>query len=1168
MDKKLSVIIPYINCKEILYHSLSSYSKSKNINNCEFIIIDDCNDEKNKIHEIKKDFPKLNIRLIEIEASDKDWNSNTFCLNLGIKLSIYDIIVIANPESFPIGDVLTDIIDNIKENQYLVYGCYSVNEIITKKILATNVNQKTDIISMLPLNTEVKLLKEGTNAWYQHSHHRSVKYPFFAAIYKKDIERIGGFNDIYAAGIGYSDNELVYKIEHSGIVIIQKDDPFVLNLYNYQKNYEYSSLITDLAKRNQSLFDRTKSGINHICNKYDSLYEKYTNKNRTNTGTNNKFNNIKPNTNETTIKPSKITKTTIKTNYRIPEIIKDRVIIPENNGIISYIIPVYNMASTIDKTIQSCLQQNYSKKEIIIIDDGSTDNIKDIIEKYNSNKNIKYFKQENMGAGQALNRGIKESIGEYISWISADDYYIDVQATAKRIDVLEKYPELDFVYSGFIDIINGKENIYKVLNFNTKEEAYNYNKQSCLINGSTLLMRRKVIYSIGLFNYCYRYRQDYDYWFRLLKFHKGFGIDESLIARTNEVNLMARELIVENSFARKVFDLELEMINKHLRMFEKSRPTITAMLCMKNEDDLIEGCIDDLLQWTDKIVIFNDGSTDNSPYRAAKYAKVSEIYNQKNKGNIRTEGKDRQKLLEIAQAQGTDYLLFIDVDEVFENSIKWNIFDLINNEQGELYSFLEVNFWRGLTHYRIDELWYKGWFKRLFRNRPGLMIYDQHEHCGGVPYNIKAEPIQVPNVRVKHYGFADWQRNVDRYKRRMERDPFDSKTGRGGAAYYDRMINEKGLEVIPYEGDVIKSLLPPEEITIIDPIKEVSVINTNIEKSKNHKKLILLLHPENDPACVGLNLTKALRKYTNFEVRHIVGLPTFLNSSSSTIVGDHDLVLGGDLRNCTKEQVEELIEKADILHFSQWDWNKKILGSTSKNGSAFSFGEIFKIKDKKIIFQGHGGAWLLNPDERMKLYKENNVKVITCSPIDEVVIEGAEWMPNMLGLDTFDFTPNFNKDFKGKLHASLANVCPLYKGGGIVEYVFEYLNKFGYDISFQILNNYKKQESFDIRKNHHITIDNWVQGFTGLAGLEGLAMGHIVVGRLSQLAIQNWEMKFEQLPPFENVEGMDECAKRMRMYYNDRDLLKHQSLTNRQWIENYYTDEKISKIWENLYDNL
>jgi hypothetical protein len=331
--------------------------------------------------------------------------------------------------------------------------------------------------------------------------------------------------------------------------------------------------------------------------------------------------------------------------------------------------------------------------------------------------------------------------------------------------------------------------------------------------------------------------------------------------------------------------------------------------------------------------------------------------------------------------------------------------------------------------------------------------------------------------------------------------------------------------------------------------------------------IILLINPENDPAGATWNLYKALKKYTNHEVYHIVGIPTFIHQTQINFVKDCDIILGGNLKNYEYDKLEYLVNKADILHFSQWDWTRQVLGGTNGlNGIPFSFKDIMHRKDQKLFFQGHGGAWLLDPDERMTMYKKYNCKVITCSPIDEKVIPEAEWMPNILGLDYFDFSPDWSRDFNGKLIASLANVCPVYKGGEIVEYIFEYLNKFGYEIEFSIIKNLVKEDCIKLRKKHHITIDNWTQGFTGFAGIEGLALGHIVFARLDPLAIKNWYKKFEVLPPFENIIGMDECAKEIRYYYNNRELMKHKCWTNRKWIDRYYTDEKIIKIWEELYE--
>lgn len=92
------------------------------------------------------------------------------------------------------------------------------------------------------------------------------------------------------------------------------------------------------------------------------------------------------------------------------------------NKKVSIIIPVYNSESHISQTIESILSQEYTHLEIIIVDDGSTDSTKKIIQKYeNQDIRLKYFYQKNSGAPSARNYGFKQSSGEYIIFLDADD---------------------------------------------------------------------------------------------------------------------------------------------------------------------------------------------------------------------------------------------------------------------------------------------------------------------------------------------------------------------------------------------------------------------------------------------------------------------------------------------------------------------------------------------------------------------------------------------------------------------------------------------------------------------------------------------------------------------------------------------------------------------------
>lgn len=90
---------------------------------------------------------------------------------------------------------------------------------------------------------------------------------------------------------------------------------------------------------------------------------------------------------------------------------------------ISVIIPTYNRGYTIHNSIDSVLNQSYDDLELIIVDDGSTDNTKDIINSYND-KRIKYVYQENAGACVARNTGISIAQGEYIAFQDSDDIWL------------------------------------------------------------------------------------------------------------------------------------------------------------------------------------------------------------------------------------------------------------------------------------------------------------------------------------------------------------------------------------------------------------------------------------------------------------------------------------------------------------------------------------------------------------------------------------------------------------------------------------------------------------------------------------------------------------------------------------------------------------------------
>lgn len=114
---------------------------------------------------------------------------------------------------------------------------------------------------------------------------------------------------------------------------------------------------------------------------------------------------------------------------------------------VSIIIPVYNAEKTIEKCVSSILKQTYKNYEVLLIDDGSSDNSLDVIQKYKKHENIKVLTQENHGVAYTRNRGIKEATGDYIMFIDNDDF-IDSDYIEKHITAISK-ENSDIVMSGY-----------------------------------------------------------------------------------------------------------------------------------------------------------------------------------------------------------------------------------------------------------------------------------------------------------------------------------------------------------------------------------------------------------------------------------------------------------------------------------------------------------------------------------------------------------------------------------------------------------------------------------------------------------------------------------------------------------------------------------------------
>ncbi len=119
---------------------------------------------------------------------------------------------------------------------------------------------------------------------------------------------------------------------------------------------------------------------------------------------------------------------------------------PSPTPIVSVIIPVYNNAQFLAAALDSVIAQNFAATEIIVIDDGSTDDIEAALAPYA--KQIRYVRQENAGSAAARNHGIDLAIGKYVVFLDADDLLLPGKFEA-QVAILEKRPSLSLIHSGW-----------------------------------------------------------------------------------------------------------------------------------------------------------------------------------------------------------------------------------------------------------------------------------------------------------------------------------------------------------------------------------------------------------------------------------------------------------------------------------------------------------------------------------------------------------------------------------------------------------------------------------------------------------------------------------------------------------------------------------------------
>ena len=210
---------------------------------------------------------------------------------------------------------------------------------------------------------------------------------------------------------------------------------------------------------------------------------------------------------------------------------------------VSVIIPTYNYGRYIEKAIDSVLAQTYRDFEIIVVDDGSTDNTREIIEARYKDK-VRYFYQENRGAPVARNRGLREATGEFVVFLDSDDWLMP-RAQLSRLEYLRKHSDCGRVYGPcYYHDEHGKDvtetfYLYPFAYRNRREgNILDHMLLGELIHTPTVMIRRGLLLDVGGFDISLPCLQDYELWLRVAARSPVGFIDEcNVVVVTHEGSL-------------------------------------------------------------------------------------------------------------------------------------------------------------------------------------------------------------------------------------------------------------------------------------------------------------------------------------------------------------------------------------------------------------------------------------------------------------------------------------------------------------------------------------------------------------------------------------------------------------------------------------------------------
>jgi len=270
-EYEFSIVMGYYNRKKQLLNTLLYFEKKYKHHNYEVIIVDDNSSPEHKLSDIKNNYT-FPLKIIEISKDEKGDRINPCVVyNKGFKEAKGKIVIIQNPECIHVGDVLSVAKREVNDNNYIAFSCF-----------APNTQEKTNaVMNNLSLMNNKRFVDSHSIPWYNHPKYRPQHYHFCAGITNDNLKILGGFNEDFAKGHSYDDNEILLSIEKNLKLQIKSLPPSCGGMVIHQwhardceKHLNTHSLLK-LLNYNKNLYNKLKKNHNNYNFNFPKLLHLY-----------------------------------------------------------------------------------------------------------------------------------------------------------------------------------------------------------------------------------------------------------------------------------------------------------------------------------------------------------------------------------------------------------------------------------------------------------------------------------------------------------------------------------------------------------------------------------------------------------------------------------------------------------------------------------------------------------------------------------------------------------------------------------------------------------------------------------------------------------------------------------------------------------------------------